>query len=253
MRLTTSQANNAIDEKKAIPLRLPHNFNLDPVVYPTTSRQPSKRVSLQRDVPNRFVPSLDSSVDTPVTTVTSKYGDKGGNNDLSTSSILAPAPCRPPRPTRLDDLLLGFPYEARATRDAWYPLVNKKTGCWELGVVESSAKDAQPLKSVDYRFVAAMGEKAGKSADAVEEAVIAHAMPAPLDTYTEHPASDLSPKRTERNRKGGKSSKRRGNKARNAYPLGFEIPELHVNARPYVEIEAEEEALAAAAAAATDA
>jgi hypothetical protein len=247
--LSTWQANNVIDEKKPMPLRLPHNFCLDPVVYPTASRQSSKHLSLQRDVANHVVPSLDPSVDTPVTTVTFKHGHEGDNNDLSTSSILAPAPCRPPRPTRLDDLLLGFPYEARATRDVWYPLVNKKTGCWELGVVGSSAKDAQLLKNVDYRFVAEMREKTEKSADAVKEAVIIHSMPAPLDTYTEHPAFDLSPKRTKRNRKGGKSSKCRGNKARNAYPHGFEIPELHVNARPYVEIEAEE----VLAAAATDA
>ena len=241
-----------IDEKKPIPSRLPHNFYLDPVVYPTASRLSSKRVSLQRDLPSHIVPSLDSSVDTPVTTVTPKHGDEGANNDLSTSSIPAPTPCRPPRPTRLDDLLSGFPYEARATRDVWYPLVNKKTGCWELGVVGSSAKDAQPLKNIDYRFIAEMGEKTGKSADVVEAAIIVHAMPAPFDTYTEDPAFDSPPKRTKRNRKGGKSSKRRGAKARNAYPHGFEIPELHVNARPYVEIEAEEALAAAAAAATTD-
>lgn len=240
-----------IDEKKPTPLRLPHNFYLDPVVYPTTSRRSSKRVSLQRDVPNHFVPSLSSSVDTPATSVISKHGDEGSNNDLSTASILAPAPCRPPRPTRLDDLLLGFPYEARATRDVWYPLANKKTGCWELGVVGGSAKDAQPLKNVNHPFVAEMREKTGKSAD-VEDAVIIYSMPAPLDAYTEHPSFDLPPQRTKRCRKGGKPSRRRGAKARNAYPHGFEIPELHVNARPYVEIEAEE-ALVAAAATATDA
>lgn len=229
-----------MDEKMHATLRLPDNFYLDPVVYPTTSRWSSKRVSLQRYVSDHFIPSLDSSVgSSPATTATSKHDDEGDNNDqtLSTFSILSPAPCRPPRPTRLDDLLLGFPYEARAIRDVWYPLANERTGHWELGVVRHFAKDAQPLKNVDYRFIEGV---ARKSVGVVEEVVDVPCTPPRVDTCTEHLAFDPPPKQTKRNRKTGKSSKRRGDKARNAYPYGFEIPELHVNARPYAEIEAEE-------------
>jgi hypothetical protein len=117
------------------------------------------------------------------------------------------------------------------------------TGRWELGVVMGSAKDARLLEDVDYRFIREVAEN---SAGAVEETVVPIPSQAPLDTQAEYPAVEIPPQRTEGRRKSDKSSKRREDKSRNAYPHGLEIPELHVNARPYAEIEAEEEARATA-------
>jgi hypothetical protein len=108
------------------------------------------------------------------------------------------------------------------------------TGRWELGVVRGSAKDAQLLKDIDYRFVREVAEN---SAGAIEEAVVATPSQASLDEYD---TVEIPPQVTERRRKSGKSSERRQDKARNVYPHGLDIPELHVNARPYAEIEAEE-------------
>ncbi len=111
------------------------------------------------------------------------------------------------------------------------------TGRRELSVVGGFAKDARLLKDVDYHFVREVAENV---AGAAGEAVVATRSQAPLDTQAEYPPVEIPPERTERRRNSGKSSERREDKAPNVYPHGLEIPELHVNARPYAEIEAEE-------------
>lgn len=111
------EANMSDHQAKMSPITLPPRFYLDPVVYP-----PAAKVSM-------------SSMRRLSTTTVAKLENLNNNHQNS-------APVRPPRSTRLDDLLAGFPHESHVSRDIWFPIINKKTRLCELGVIRHSMSAA---------------------------------------------------------------------------------------------------------------
>ncbi|KAF8621705.1 hypothetical protein AX15_007566 [Amanita polypyramis BW_CC] len=251
--------NSILDEAKPSPPGLPENFYLDPIVYPSAAKRSLKRPLSQRATPNPFISPGNPAISEIATTTTAPSDDQ-------THPIYPPSPppspvipIRPPRPTRLGDLLAGFPHEEDVIKDVWFPLLNKEAGRWELAVVRNNARGARLHRNSKIDQEAENRGKVVMPFVTVQEAnTVTPSSSEPLETAPDNqnrevPAMLLVANVRDQS-KSGKSSKRRHRKNVRDKEIVtvhvFEIPELHVNARPYAEIEAEEEARAAAIAAA---
>ncbi|KAK2459826.1 hypothetical protein APHAL10511_008147 [Amanita phalloides] len=247
----------ATDENRKQPLRLltlPAKFHLDPVVYPSAARRSGKRLpSYQRVIPNPFrtrsgdkCPSVDTTtikVDRPkISGSSSDRASHHANNEQPYTAIPTP-PCRPSRPTLLDDLLAGFPYEHDVARDLWFPLTNAETGRWGLSVVGGARPVCRYVprgrkNGIDDLVLALKRGEDKKSVFSIDEVEIDNTPLTPSNTLVDIVV-------VEKSRKSKKRGEKRRKKNGRSRVHVFEIPELYVNARPYEEIEAEEEARAA--------
>ncbi|KAK2459828.1 hypothetical protein APHAL10511_008149 [Amanita phalloides] len=261
-KLADIEANTKGKEQKQRLRLLILPASLDPGFYPSAARRSSHRLpSSERVIPSPFRSRFGNELPAVVDTTSRKAGqpkvDVGDNNNnsdqTSNDPVLIPSPPhRPPRPTLLDDLLAGFPYEHDVARDMWFPLADPGMARLELGVVRGARPASRYVQrngsdghtGVVLALKQGRREEDTRSIFSIAEDEVDNTPLTPSNTIVEV-VTKKSEKQDERRKKDKKNGQPRVHV--------FEIPELYVNARPYEEIEAEEQARAAAALAAKEA